>query len=157
MTKKDAPTKTIIAQNRRARHEYFIEDNIEAGIVLKGSEVKAARLGNANITDAYAEESDGEVMLLGAYIAEYKGANQFNHVPKRPRKLLLHKREIAKLFGKLKTKGYTLVPLSLYLNEKNIVKVELGLAKGKKQHDKRASEKERQWDRDKARISKGGE
>jgi SsrA-binding protein len=147
--------KKIIAQNRKAKFEYFIEDSCEAGIVLKGSELKSLREGNANITDAYADEQDGEIVLMQAYIAEYKGANQFNHQPKRPRKLLMHKAEIKKFFGKLKVKGYTLVPLSMYFNEKNIVKVELGLAKGKKQFDKRATEKERDWSRDKARIIKG--
>jgi SsrA-binding protein len=150
---KPEPEKQIIAQNRKARYEYFIEEVLEAGIVLKGSEVKSLREGNANITDAYADEQDGEVLLLQSYIAEYKGANQFNHQPKRPRKLLLHRREIKKLFGKLKVKGYTLVPLSIYFNEKKIVKVELGLAKGKKQYDKREAEKERDWNRDKARGS----
>lgn len=155
MSKKDKPERKIIAQNRKARYEYFIEDSFEAGIVLKGSEVKSLRAGNANITDAYAHEDNGEVYLMGAYIAEYKGANQFNHVPKRPRKLLLHKNEIQKMFGKLKVKGYTLVPLSIYLNEKNMVKVEIGLAKGKKQYDKRATEKERDWQRNKDRIIKG--
>jgi SsrA-binding protein len=155
MNNKPEPSKKIIAQNRRARHEYFIEESLEVGIVLMGSEVKSVREGNVNIADSYADEQNGEVLLLQAYIAEYKGANQFNHIPKRPRKLLLHKNEIKKLFGKLKVKGYTLVPLSIYLNEKNIVKLEIGLAKGKKQYDKRASEKERDWNRDKARISRG--
>jgi SsrA-binding protein len=155
VNKKPEPVKKLIAQNRRARHEYFIEDSFEAGIVLMGSEVKSVREGNVSIADSYADENNGEVLLLNSYIAEYKGANQFNHIPKRPRKLLMHRREIKKLFGKLKVKGYTLVPLSIYLNEKNIVKIEMGLAKGKKQHDKRATEKERDWNRDKARIVKG--
>lgn len=149
--------KRIIAQNRKARHEYFIEDSFEAGIVLQGSEVKSIRAGNVNLIDAFAENQNNEIYLMGMYIGEYKGANQFNHQPKRPRKLLLHKREIQKFFGKLKIKGYTLVPLSVYFNEKNLVKVEIGLAKGKKQHDKRASEKEKDWQRKKDRISKGGE
>lgn len=155
MSEKAKREKKIIAQNRKARHEFFIEDVVEAGIVLKGSELKSLRMGNANISDAFADEQAGEVFLRGAYIAEYKGANQFNHEPKRPRKLLLHKREVQKLFGKLKVKGYTLVPLCLYFNEKNLVKVEIGLAKGKKQHDKREALKEKDWQRQKARAAKG--
>src|SRR4051812_11130464 len=126
------PEKKIIAVNRKARHEYFIEDTVEAGIMLKGSEVKSLRAGNVNIADSYAEEKSGDVYLLQAHIGEFKGANRWGHTPTRPRKLLLHKAEIRKLFGKLKVKGYTLVPLSLYFNEKNIAKVELGLARGKK-------------------------
>jgi SsrA-binding protein len=144
--------RTIIAQNRKARHDYFIEDSFEAGVMLVGSEVKSVRAGNVNIIDAYADQKDGEVYMMGAYIAEYNGANQFNHIPKRPRKLLLHKSEIDKLFGKMKVKGYTIIPLSIYLNEKNIVKVEIGIAKGKKQHDKRAAEKEKDWKREQARA-----
>jgi SsrA-binding protein len=143
--------KKIIAQNRKARHDYFIEDSFEAGIMLVGSEVKSLREGNANITDAYADDKNGEIYLLGLHIGEYKGANRFNHQPRRPRKLLMHNSEIKKMFGKLKVKGYTLVPLSIYFNEKNMVKVEMGLARGKKQHDKRATEKERDWQREKAR------
>lgn len=146
--------KTLIANNKKARHDYFIEDTIEAGIMLLGSEVKALRAGKGNITESYAEEEDGQIFLVNSYIGEYKGANQFNHNPHRARKLLMHKKEISKLFGKLKIKGYTLVPLSLYFNKKNIAKIEMGLAKGKKQHDKRATEKERDWQRNKERILK---
>ena len=152
---KEPPVKKIIAQNRKARFEYFIEDTIEAGIMLKGSEVKSIRNGNINISDSYADEKKGEIWLMQAYIGEYKGANIWKHEPKRPRKLLMHRAEIRKLFGKLKVKGYTLVPLSLYFNAKNIVKVELGLARGKKQHDKRETIKERDWQRNKARALKG--
>ncbi len=154
MGKQGEKERKVIAQNRKARHEYFIEDSFEAGIMLQGSEVKSVRAGNVNLIDAFAEQKGGEVFMMGAYIAEYKGANQFNHHPKRPRKLLLHKSEIQKLFGKLKIKGYTLVPLSIYINEKNIIKLELGIAKGKKQHDKRATQKERDWKRQKERILK---
>lgn len=145
----------IIAKNRKARFNYSIEEVFEAGIVLKGSEVKSVRAGHVNITDAHAEEKNDEVWLHGLHIAEYNWANQFNHHPTRPRKLLLHKKEIAKLFGKLKVKGYTLVPLSLYFNKKNMIKVELGLAKGKKAHDKREATKERDWKRDQSRALKG--
>jgi len=155
MSNETIPEKKIIAVNRKARHEYFIEDNIEAGIMLKGSEVKSLRAGNVNIADSYADEQKGDIYLLQAHIGEFKGANRWGHNPTRPRRLLLHKAEIRKLFGKLKVKGYTLVPLSLYFNEKNIVKVELGLARGKKQHDKREAEKERDWQREKARALKG--
>ncbi len=123
--------------------------------MLKGSEVKSLRAGNANIADAYADEQKGDIYLLQAHIGEFKGANRWGHNPTRPRRLLLHKAEIRKLFGKLKVKGYTLVPLSLYFNQKNIVKVELGLARGKKQHDKREAEKERDWQREKSRALKG--
>ncbi len=155
MSNEELPVKKIIAVNRKARFEYFIEESFEAGIMLKGSEIKSIRNGNVNIGDAYADEQRGEIYLLQAHIGEYKGANRWGHNPTRPRKLLMHKAEIRKLFGKLKVKGYTLVPLSLYFNEKNIAKVELGLAKGKKQHDKRATEKERDWQREKARTLKG--
>lgn len=146
--------KRIIAVNRKARYEYFIEDTLEAGIALMGSEIKSIRNGNVNIADAYADEKKGEIYLLQAHIGEYKGANRWGHHPTRPRKLLLHRKEIRKLFGKLKIKGYTLVPLSLYYNARNIVKVELGLAKGKKQHDKRETIKNREWQREKARVLK---
>lgn len=155
MSNETTPDKKIIAVNRKARYEYFIEDNIEAGIILKGSEVKSLRAGNVNIADAYADEQNGDVYLLQAHIGEFKGANRWGHAPTRPRKLLLHKVEIRKLFGKLKVKGYTLIPLSMYFNSKNIAKVELGLARGKKQHDKREAEKERDWQREKARTMKG--
>lgn len=156
MSKKQANTgKTIIAQNKKARHDFFIEESVEAGIMLLGSEVKALRAGKGNITESYAEEDNGEIFLVNSYIGEYKGANRFNHHPHRPRKLLLKQKEISKFFGKLKVKGYTLVPLILYFNTKNMVKIELGLAKGKKQHDKRATEKDRDWQRDKERLVKG--
>jgi len=149
------PQKTnIYIQNKKARFDYIIEEEIEAGIVLVGSEIKSIREGKANIIDAHADEKNGEITLYNMYISEYKGANKFNHEPKRPRKLLLHKKEIKKLLGKLKEKGMTLVPLSVYINTRNKAKIKLGLAKGKKLYDKRASIKEREWDRDKARINK---
>lgn len=143
--------KIIIAKNRRANFEYTIEEKFEAGIVLVGSEVKSARDGKVNVADSHATESEGEIVLYNCHIAEYHGANQFNHSTKRPRKLLLHKREIKKIIGKIKLKGYTLIVLSMYFNRKNMIKIELGLAKGKKLHDKRESIKERDWQREQGR------
>ncbi|MEI8320769.1 MAG: SsrA-binding protein SmpB [Alphaproteobacteria bacterium] len=145
-----------IAQNRRARFDYFIEENLEAGLVLFGSEIKSIRQGKVTINEAYAGERDGAIYLLNSHISEYTGANRFNHEPTRPRKLLLHKRQQNKLLGAIKRKGITLVPLSLYFNAKGLVKLDLGIAKGKKQHDKRATEKERDWSREKAKIMKDG-
>ena len=150
MTKRNPSS--ILVQNRKAFHNYFIEERFEAGIVLYGSEVKSIRAGSSNLADAYAEEDSGEILLLNAYIATYEGANRFNHAPRRKRKLLLHRREIKKLIGKITTKGYTLIPLNLHLSEKNLIKVEIGLAKGKKQYDKRESEKQRDWQRQKNRA-----
>ncbi len=144
----------VIAQNRKARHEYFIEDTYEAGIMLQGSEVKSLRQGKVNIADAYGEPSSDGIYLLNAHIAEYTEANRFNHYPTRPRKLLMHRAELKKLLGKLKVQGYTFVPLSLYFNKKNIAKIEMALVKGKKLYDKRASEKEKDWKRDQQRMMK---
>ena len=141
----------VIATNRRARFEYFIEDTFEAGIVLVGSEVKSLRLGKTVIDDCFGEIKNGEAFLINGYISEYKGANRFNHEPRRPRKLLLKSKELRKLTGKLKTKGYTLVLLSFYFNQQNRAKLELGLGKGKQLHDKRATIKERDWQRATAR------
>lgn len=151
MSKAPLPPR-IVAQNRKARHDYFVVETIEAGIMLQGSEVKSLREGKASIVDAHAMESNNEIWLLNAYIPEYKGANRFNHEPRRPRKLLLHRKQISKLMGKLKVSGMTVVALSIYFNEHNKAKVELALVKGKKAHDKRESEKERDWDREKGRI-----
>lgn len=144
--------KKIVAKNKRAQFEYFIEEKLEAGIVLTGSEVKSIREGKVALTDSHAAENQGELFLYNCHIAEYEKANRFNHATRRPRKLLLHKREIQKVFGKIKLKGYTLMALSMYFNHKNIIKVELGLAKGKKQHDKRQSIKEKDWQREQGRI-----
>lgn len=152
--KKNANAPSI--QNRKARHEYFVEEEIEAGIALLGTEVKSLRAGRANIGEAYAAEKDGELWLINAYIAEYEGGNRFNHATKRPRKLLLKKREIAKLIGKVKIKGYTLVPLSLYFSRSGYAKVKLGLGKGKTLYDKRETEKKRDWERQKAALMKKG-
>ena len=142
----------VAAQNRKARHDYFIEDTVEAGIMLVGTEVKALRGGKASIGEAFAGEQGGELYLFNAYIPEYEAANRFNHQPRRPRKLLVHKREMERLLGQIRREGVTVVPLSFYFNPRGIVKVELGLARGKRKVDKRASEKEKDWKRDKARL-----
>jgi SsrA-binding protein len=142
----------VAAQNRKARHNYTIEDSLETGIVLSGSEVKALREGRANIAEAYASEKDGELFLINAYIPEYKQAGRDNHEPRRPRKLLLHRRQIGRLVGAIQREGMTLVPLKLYFNNRGIAKLELGLAKGKRQYEKRETEKKRDWERQKGRI-----
>ncbi|MGK2286763.1 SsrA-binding protein SmpB [Pedomonas sp. V897] len=142
----------VVAENRKARFEYFIEDTFEAGIALQGTEVKSLRFGEGNITESYAEVKDGEVWLINANIPEYAFGNRENHQPRRPRKLLLHGREINKLHGAVNRQGMTLVPLSIYFNDRGRAKVELALAKGKKLHDKRETAKERDWQRDKARL-----
>ena len=140
------------AQNRRARHDFLIEDTLEAGLVLYGSEVKVLRTGQASIAEAYADAQAGELFLVNANIPEYKAANRFGHEPRRPRKLLLHRKEMNKLLGAIRREGVTVVPLSIYFNERGRAKVELGLAHGKKKADRRQAEKERDWQRDKARI-----
>ena len=141
------------AQNRRARIDYFIDDTLEAGIMLTGTEVKSLRTGKASINESYAGISKGELFLFNAHIPEYLQAGRWlQHEIRRPRKLLLHKRELAKLMMALKTKGATIIPMSVYFNDRGIAKVQLGLATGKKQVDKRQTEKERSWQRDKARL-----
>ena len=144
--------KKVVAENRRARYDYAIDQVYEAGIALTGTEVKSLRFGEGSIAESYAEVKDGEVWLVNANIPEWSHGNRFNHEPKRPRKLLLHEREIARLHGAVERKGMTLVPLSVYFNSRGRAKVELALAKGKQTHDKRASIKERDWKRDQARI-----
>lgn len=151
--KKSAPG-TVVARNRRARHDYFIDETYEAGLCLQGSEVKSLREGKGGLTDAYAGEEGGEMWLHNAYIPEYASANRFNHETKRSRKLLLHAREIAKLSGMVQQKGVTLIPLSIYFNDRGIAKVELGVARGKKQYDKRETKKDRDWQRQKERLLK---
>lgn len=151
-----APYRKVIAQNRSAYYNYEIEEKIEAGIVLTGSEVKSLRAGKANISDGFADTDGTNIYLRQIHIAKYGAANRWNHEETRVRTLLLHRSEIRKLIGKLKTKGLSLIPLTLYFNDKNRIKVELGLGKGKKKHDKRESEKKRDWDRQKGRILKGG-
>jgi SsrA-binding protein len=140
------------AQNRRARHDYLIEEKLEAGLVLQGSEVKVLRQGQASINEAYAHESGGELFLVNANIPEYKSSNHFNHLPRRPRKLLLHRKEMTRLLSAIRREGVTIVPLSIYFNERGRAKVELGLAHGKKMADKRQASKDRDWQRDKSRI-----
>jgi SsrA-binding protein len=145
-------TRRVVAQNRRARHDYAIEETLEAGIVLVGTEVKSLRLGRASLSESYATEEKGEIVLINSHIPEYPPAGRFNHEPRRPRKLLLHRRQIGKLIGAVRREGYTLVPLSLYFDERGRAKVELGIARGKRKVDKRAAEKERAWERQKARL-----
>lgn len=141
-----------VAENRRARYDYHLDDKFEAGIALTGTEVKSLRFGEGSIVESYAEVKEGEVWLVNANIPEFSHGNRHNHEAKRPRKLLLNKREIAKLHGAVERKGMTLVPLSMYFNGKGRAKVELALAKGKKAHDKRATEKARDWKREQGRI-----
>jgi SsrA-binding protein len=140
-----------IANNRKARFNYTIEEEIEAGIMLQGSEVKSARDGKVNLGDGHVVEQNGDLILINVHISEYKGSNQFNHPPLRPRKLLLHKKQIGKILGRIQTKGYSLIPLAMYFNNRGIAKVNLGICKGKKLYDKRASIKERDEKRSAAR------
>jgi SsrA-binding protein len=149
---RDLSKQRFAAQNRRARFDYHIEDTIEAGLVLTGSEVKTLRLGRASINEAFATEKDGEMWLLNAYFPEYEAANRFNHEPRRPRKLLLKRREMGRLIGQIQRAGITLVPISIYFNARGIAKVELGLGKGKRKVDKRDTEKERDWKREQGRL-----
>jgi SsrA-binding protein len=142
----------IVADNRRAKFDYAIEDKFEAGLQLQGTEVKALRAGEGSIGESYAEIRDGQCWLVNANIPEFSHGNRNNHEPKRPRKLLLHQREISKLLGAVERKGMTLVPLSIYFNSRGRAKVELALAKGRQAQDKREYIKDRDWQRDKARI-----
>ena len=141
-----------VAENRRARFDYYIEDTFEAGIMLTGTEVKSLRFGEGSIAESYAEVRNGEVWLVNSNVPEFSHGNRFNHEPKRPRKLLLHEREIARLHGAVERKGMTLVPLSIYFNSKGRAKVELALARGKNVADKRQTVKDRDWQRQKARV-----
>ncbi|MGF7170093.1 SsrA-binding protein [Sphingobium xanthum] len=141
-----------VAENRRARFDYFIEDVYEAGIVLRGTEVKSLRFGDGSITESYAEVKGEEIWLVNSNIPEFSHGNRFNHEPKRPRKLLLKQREISKMHGAVSRDGMTLVPLSVYFNERGKAKVELALAKGKNVRDKRDTMKERDWKREQGRI-----
>ena len=142
----------IVAENRKARFNYAIEDSIEAGVALTGTEVKSIRTGKATIAESYADARDGEIWLVNANIPEYLQAGRFNHAPKRPRRLLLHKRQIARLAGAVEREGMTIVPLKLYFNDKGRAKVEIALARGKKLHDKRETLKRRSWDRERGRL-----
>lgn len=151
-----AEARRVVAENRKARHDYFIEDTVQAGLVLLGTEVKSLRAGRANIQEAYAAPERGGIWLINAHIPEYQQASAFlNHDPRRPRKLLLHQREIDRLSGAVQREGYTLVPLRLYFTPRGIAKLDLGLARGKKNVDKREAIKERDWQRRKAQILRG--
>ncbi|MEM7652265.1 MAG: SsrA-binding protein SmpB [Pseudomonadota bacterium] len=145
-----------VAQNRKARHDYFIEDSLETGMVLTGTEVKSLRLGKASINECFAGEHQGELTLFNAYIAEYDNATMDNHEPRRPRTLLVKRKERDKLLGQIRRDGMTLVPLSIYFNDRGWAKCEIGLAKGKKKVDKRETIKERDWNRQKQRLLKTG-
>jgi SsrA-binding protein len=152
MPKKKDDNNKVIAENRKARFAYAIGETLEVGIMLVGSEVKSLRGGQSTIAESYAHAKDGELWLVNSYIPEYTQASRFNHEPKRTRKLLVHKREANKLAAAIQREGMTLVPLKMYFNQKGKAKVLLGLAKGKKMHDKRETEKQRDWQRDKARL-----
>ncbi|AWN49048.1 MULTISPECIES: SsrA-binding protein SmpB [Methylobacterium] len=152
MAKKPEPKNRVVADNRKARFNYEITDTVEAGIALTGTEVKSLRGGKATIGEAFAGPSGNDLLLFNAYIPEYLEANRFNHDTKRPRRLLLHRRQIDKFIGATQREGYTVVPLKIYFNERGRAKVELGLGRGKKLHDKRETAKERDWQRDKARL-----
>lgn len=152
MAKKEEPNRKLIAENRRARFEYMIEDTIEAGIQLVGTEVKSLRGGRANIAESYASPEKGELWLINATIPEYPPAGQFNHEPRRKRKLLVRGRELKRLMGAVDREGRTLAPLKLYFNARGIAKIEIALAKGKKAHDKREATKDREWKRQQARL-----
>jgi len=154
MAKKPDPAKKLVAENRRARFDFMIEDTIEAGIQLVGTEVKSLRSGRANIAESYASTERGELWLINATIPEYPPAGQFNHEPRRPRKLLVRSRELGKLAAAVEREGRTLAPLRLYFNDRGIAKIEIALARGKKAHDKREATKDRDWKRQQARLLK---
>jgi SsrA-binding protein len=142
----------LIAENRRARYDYFLDDAVEAGLVLTGTEVKSLRNGRANIAESYAAVEGDQIVLINADIPPYAGGNRFNHEPRRPRKLLLHSKQIQKLIGAVQRDGRTIIPTRLYWNDKGLAKLEIAVAKGKKAHDKRETEAARDWQRDKARL-----
>lgn len=152
MAPKPESNRCVVADNRAARYHYEITDTLEAGLALTGTEVKSLRKGKATIGEAYAGPSGTDLMLFNAYIPEYVEANRFNHETKRPRRLLLHRKQINKLIGATQREGFTVVPLKIYFNERGRAKIELGLGRGKKLHDKREASKERDWQRDRARI-----
>jgi len=142
----------LIAENRRARFDYFLDETFEAGLALTGTEVKALREGRANIAESYVGVEGRELALINAHIPEYGPANRFNHEPRRQRKLLMRRREIDKLIGAVQREGRTLAPTKLYFNDRGLVKLEVALARGKKAHDKRAAESERDWKREQGRL-----
>jgi SsrA-binding protein len=153
-TPKETANYKVIAENRRARHEYAIEDDLECGIMLEGSEVKSLRQKSANIAESYATVDNGELWLINSYIAPYEQARTFGHEERRRRKLLVSRKELARLWNETQRKGMTLVPLVLYFNHRGIAKLKIGIAKGKKTHDKRATDAKRDWARQKQRLLK---
>ncbi|WP_294606364.1 SsrA-binding protein SmpB [Roseovarius sp.] len=154
---KENPNYKVIAENRRARYDYAIENDIECGIILEGSEVKSLRQNGGNIAESYAIVEDGELWLVNSYIAPYLQAKTFGHEEKRRRKLLVSRKELARLWNETQRKGMTLVPLVMYFNHRGLVKMKIGIAKGKKNHDKRATEAKRDWSRQKQRLLRHGE
>jgi SsrA-binding protein len=152
LAKKPDLDRTVVAQNRKARHNYFIEETFEAGLSLTGTEVKSLRGGRSTIAESYVTTIENEAWLVNATIPEYAGGNRFNHEPRRPRKLLLHRSQVNKLIGAIQREGRTVVPLQVYFNEQGRAKLEIALAVGKKAHDKRASIKERDWQRQRSRL-----
>jgi len=152
LAKKEELGRTVVAQNRKARHNYFIEETMEAGLSLTGTEVKSLRGGRSSITEAYVTEDGGEAWMVNSDIPEYHGGNRFNHERKRPRKLLLHKKQINTLIGAIQREGRTVVPLEVYFNERGRAKVQIALVTGKQAHDKRQAIKDRDWKRQRARL-----
>lgn len=152
--KKEAVSGRLIADNRKARHNYEYVDTLEAGLVLTGTEVKSLRNGKANIAESYASEEGGEIWLINSYIPEYGEGNRFNHNPRRKRKLLLHRKQMAKLSSAVQRDGMTIVPNRLYFNDRGMAKLQIALAKGRKTHDKRQVAKERDWKREQSRLLK---
>lgn len=151
-TKKESANGRLVAENRKARHNYEFVETFEVGLVLTGTEVKSLRNGQANIAESYATEEDGEIWLINSYIPEYTQANRFNHNPRRRRKLLMHRREMARLANAVHREGMTIVPNRLYFNDRGRVKLQIALAKGRKAHDKREESKKRDWEREKSRL-----
>ncbi len=152
MAKQPDLGRTVVAQNRKARHNYFIEETMEAGLALMGTEVKSLRGGRSSIAESYVTENAGEAWLVNADIPEYAAGNRFNHERKRPRKLLLHRKQISRLIGAIQREGRTVVPLQVYFNERGKAKIEIALVTGKQAHDKRQTIKERDWQRQRARL-----
>ncbi len=153
-SKSDNKNYKVIAENRRARYDYAIEDDIECGIILMGSEVKSLRIGQSNIAESYASVEDGELWLTNSYIAPYEPAKTWGHEPRRRRKLLVKGKELAKLWNATRREGMTIVPLVMYFNDRGLVKLKIAIGKGKKNHDKRESEAKRDWSRQKQRLLK---
>ena len=152
MAKKPDLGNTVVSQNRKARHNYFIEETFEAGLALTGTEVKSLRGGRSTIAESYVKEEGGEAWLVNANIPEYASGNRNNHEPRRPRKLVLHRGQINKLIGAIQREGRTVVPLQVYFNERGRAKIEIALASGKQAHDKRQSIKDRDWQRQRSRM-----